>query len=308
MALYLGTLIFSFIISCLIIVPYIDFLYSHPRPALTPAGGGVLVIITVCVLYWLLFPLFRYFGVYISSLFSLTQEQNILFFTFISFGVLGVIYDYFRLSLKYLWAIVTGLSLIISTWIVSFLHIQFLNFPSLTVINLGVFYIPVAALTILIFSASTWVSDQIDGLSNGLLLICLLVFWAISLSSLDTPLSIFVALWIGSLIALLYFNVFPARITTGSAGKLSFGATLAVVGLILGKPVALFMIGGLLIANLISVVLQAFWLKVLDKKLFIQAPIHNLLLDLGWGNSKIMMRGWLAGVILALFGLWLALL
>jgi hypothetical protein len=61
-------------------------------------------------------------------------------------------------------------------------------------------------------------TDGLDGLSCGLLVICLLAFWAISISNLDHVTSVFIAVWIGSLFAFLYFNVYPARIMLGNMG------------------------------------------------------------------------------------------
>lgn len=295
MALYLGTLIFAFILSCIAIVPFIDFLYRKAMPRRAPAGGGLLVIIIVSLLYSLLLPVYMRLGVYVTSAFSVSRELNIIFLTFLSFASLGFISDTFKLNRTYRWCIAIGLTLIISLMLTFYLHIQFLNLPTIGVIRLSWWYLPFSTIVILAFTSATRVADRVNGLGNGLLLICLLAFWAVSVSTLDTPLSLFIALWIGSLIALLYFNVYPARILTGSAGNFSFGATLAVIGLLLGKPVALIIIGGALLANTLTIFI-------------IGTPLHSQLSSIGWEPPKVMMRAWLSGIILAFFGLWLAFL
>ena len=150
------------------------------------------------------------------------------------------------------------------------------------------------------------ITDGLDGLASGLLMSCLIAFGVIVGSNLDTPVSIFVALWLGSLIAFLYFNTWPARLFLGDAGALSFGATLAVCGLLLGKPIALAVIGGVFIVEISSSLLQILSKKIRSKKLFEVAPIHLWLQAKGWEEPKIVFRFWLAQIMFAFLGLWLS--
>ena len=116
----------------------------------------------------------------------------------------------------------------------------------------------------------------------------------------------FLALWLGSVIAFLYFNVFPARVFLGDVGALSFGATLAVVGLLLGKVIAIVVIGGIFVLEISSSLIQLLWKRFAHKKLIPVSPIHLWFQLLGWEEPKIVIRSWLAGIMLALLGLWLA--
>ncbi|MFH0943390.1 MAG: phospho-N-acetylmuramoyl-pentapeptide-transferase, partial [Candidatus Beckwithbacteria bacterium] len=134
----------------------------------------------------------------------------------------------------------------------------------------------------------------------------LFAFWFLSASILDTPLSFFLALWLGSLISFLYFNVYPARIWLGDVGALAFGATFAVVGLLLGKVMALLIIGGIFIIEILSSFLQLLSKKFTGKKLFPVSPLHLWLQLIGWEEPKIVTRAILAGIMLAIFGVWLA--
>jgi phospho-N-acetylmuramoyl-pentapeptide-transferase len=127
-----------------------------------------------------------------------------------------------------------------------------------------------------------------------------------SRSILDTTLSTFLGLWIGSLIAFLYFNVWPARIWLGDVGALSFGATLAVCGLLLGKPIALAIIGGMFVIEVTSSLAQLLSKRLRNKKIFDVSPIHLWLQHKGWEEPKIVFRFWLAGTIFAILGLWLS--
>jgi phospho-N-acetylmuramoyl-pentapeptide-transferase len=175
-------------------------------------------------------------------------------------------------------------------------------------IILGWWYIPLAVFAIVAFTNAYNISDGLDGLSTGLLTICLFAFLALVNSVFDQNLAVFVGLWIGALIAYLYFNVFPARIYLGDAGAFSFGATLAVVGLLTGKILALAVIGGIYVIIILSSLVQILSKKILKRKIMPVSPLHMYFKYIGWEEPKIVMRFWLAGSMFAIFGLWLALL
>jgi phospho-N-acetylmuramoyl-pentapeptide-transferase len=149
-------------------------------------------------------------------------------------------------------------------------------------------------------------TDGLDGLAGGLLVIYLFAFIIIAAGNLDTPLSIFIALWIGAIMAFLYFNVYPARIFLGDTGALSFGAMIAVIGLLTGNVASLFVVGGIFVIEAASSFIQILSWKFLGRPFFPLAPIHHAFLAIGWEEPKIVMRAWLAAIMLAIFGLWLA--
>jgi phospho-N-acetylmuramoyl-pentapeptide-transferase len=119
-------------------------------------------------------------------------------------------------------------------------------------------------------------------------------------------LSIFLVIWIGSLITFLYFNVHPARIILGDTGSLSFGATFALIGLLLGKSLLLPIIGLVFVAEIGTSLLQLLSKKFLKRKFFPVAPLHLYLQLRGWSEPKIVFRLWLTALIASLFGLWIA--
>ncbi len=341
--LALGIIIFSFSLTSVLIVPFINFLYRlklvrqkeapksgkvplfdklHDKKAGTPTGGGILLILLVTVLFIVIFPIARNMGVYIHSAHNLRIELYLIFFTFLSFGLLGFVDDvvkifgkprkgmlglWFGLSRQSKFAMQWVLAFIIAFVMYRYLGIQILNIPMFdTVLNLGIFYVPFAAFVIVFFTNAFNFTDGLDGLASGLLMVYLFAFGVIAAGNLDTPLAIFIGLWLGSIIAFLYFNVWPARIWLGDAGALSFGAMIAVIGLLTGNVVALFVIGGIFVVEAFSSAIQIIWWKVFRRPFFPLAPIHHTFLAIGWEEPKIVMRAWLAGVMLALFGLWLA--
>ena len=152
------------------------------------------------------------------------------------------------------------------------------------------------------------IADGLDGLAPGLLLICLGAFLAISSTALDSTLAIFIAILIGSVSAFLYFNIYKARIWLGDVGSMSLGASLAVIGLLNNKILALAVIGGVFIIEIGSSLLQILSKKYLGRKIFPVAPFHLLLLKRGWEEPKIVMRAWLLGFFFAVLGLFIAVL
>jgi phospho-N-acetylmuramoyl-pentapeptide-transferase len=341
--LALGLIIFSFSLTSVMIVPFINLLYKlkltrqkeapkkgkiplfdklHDKKAGTPLGGGILIIVSVVLFYLFLFPFASRMGIYIRSSYNFGYEVFILLFTFISFGVLGLSDDLLKIFGRpkqgslglwigmgrrrkfYLQCII---SIFTGYFLYHYLGIDIVYIPFWgKVISLGVLYVPFSAFVIISFSNAFNITDGLDGLSTGLLLICLTAFGIIAANNLDTPLSLFIALWVGSLIAFLYFNVYPARIILGDAGALSFGAMLAVIGLLTGNLVALVVIGGLFVVEIASSAVQIIGWRVYKKPILPLAPLHNTFLAKGWEEPKIVMRAWLAAIILAIFGLWLA--
>lgn len=336
-------MIFSFIICIFLIVPFINLLYKlhftrrkeapesgkvplfdklHDIKVGTPVGGGIFLIVIVTFLFVISFLLASRMGLYVKSSYPLRAELLIIFFSFISFGLLGLSDDmlklfakptkgvlglWFGLRRKHKFVLQWILGLLIGYLIYRFLGVHIINIPGFHVVwNLGVWYVPFAAFVIVAFSNAFNVTDGLDGLSVGLLLICLAVFVVIAVGNLDTPLLFFISIWIGALLAYLYFNVWPARLILGDTGALSFGAMLAVIGLITGKILALVVIGGIFVVEVATSLIQMLGWKFLKKPIFPLAPIHHTFLAKGWKEPKIVMRAWIIGLLFAVFGLWLA--
>jgi phospho-N-acetylmuramoyl-pentapeptide-transferase len=340
--LSLGLSLFAFIITSILVVPFIDLLYKmkltrreegsknkktlfdklHDKKAGTPIGGGILLVGIVVILFALLFPLVSYMGIPIHSSFNLRVERFIIFFTFVSFGILGFLDDYikifgkpkkgnlgavFGLTKRQKFALQFVLATIVGYMLYSWLGIQIIHIPLFDiVVDLKFFYVPLAAFVIIFFTNAFNFTDGLDGLASGLLLIYLFAYIVIAAGQLDTPLFIFISLWMGVLIAFLYFNVWPARIFLGDVGALAFGAMIALIGLITGNVASLFIIGGVFVIEAASSLIQILSWKIRKKPLFPLAPIHHTFLAIGWEEPKIVMRGWLVGIIFAIFGLWLA--
>lgn len=342
MQLLLGMLLFSWFLHSLLFIPFIQLLYQfrlqrlaqvtrdafnkrtplfdkfHKHKAGTPVGGGLLIILVTTILLPIMLLVMTYFWLPVTSVYPMGSEVKILLFTFISFGLLGLVDDvkktfgwvkngFFGLRLRHKLILEIVIATIIAFWLMHDLHISIFHIPLLGVFQLGWWFIPFAVFVIIAFANAYNITDGLDGLSSGVLVIALFAFWFLSASILDSVLSTFIALWIGGVLAFLYFNVLPSRLFLGDVGALSFGATFAVVGLILGKTPALVVIGGIFVLEVASSLIQLVSKSLTGRKVFVAAPLHLWLQVKGWQESKIVMRFWIMGIVLAIFGLWLAL-
>lgn len=344
MATYLFIVFLSLLANLIFIIPFINFLYrikfqraaqetkdafDKPTPIFdkhhkhkhgTPVGGGILIIITTIVLFSLFLFAFTLLNKKIISNYpSLITEVKILVFTFLSFALLGVFDDlskmffvkkrqFFGLRLRHKLILEIVLAAVVSYWLYSDLKIDIIYIPFFGVYKLSYFYILFSSFVITAFANAVNITDGLDGLASGVLMFALVGFWVISRSILDVPTSIFIATWLGGLIAFLYFNIYPARIFLGDTGALSFGATFAVIGLILGKAFALPLIGAVFLVEILSSFIQLLGKKFLKRKIFHVAPFHLWLQEHGWEEPKVVMRLWIISILFAILGLMIAFL
>lgn len=339
MSVYFFALLISFALNAVFIVPFINFLYKlkfqrahqqtrdafnkvtpifdkfHAHKAGTPVGGGVLTVATTVLLYSVMLLLFVLFGQPLQSNYpSIGAEIKIILFSFISFALLGVYDDlskiffwkkhqFFGLRLRHKLIFETILAFIISYWLFQELKIDIIHVPFFGVFKLSYFYTAFSTFIIVAFANAVNVTDGLDGLATGVLLIALSAFWIISRSILDVPTSLFIGVWLGGLVAFLYFNIWPARLYLGDTGALAFGATFAVIGLILGKAFTLAIIGGIFVIEIASSLIQLIGKRFLKRKIFPAAPLHLWLQYKGWEEPKIVMRFWIISLLFVIFGL-----
>lgn len=342
MFIYIFVLLASVLVNFLTIIPFINVLYTlklqrahqttrdafnkltpifdkfNRHKAGTPVGGGMLIIINTLWLFALSLLIFYLADLKIITNYPrIASEIKILLFTFVSFSFLGLYDDlkkmlvlndgsFFGLRLKHKFIFETILGLIIGFWLYKELKIDLINVPFFEVFQLSWLFIPFSAFVIVAFANAMNITDGLDGLSAGVLLITLFALWTISFSILDTPLSLFIAIWLGGLITFLYFNIYPARIIMGDTGALSFGATFAVIGLLLGKVFVLPIIGGVFCLEILSSGAQLISKRFLHRKIFPVSPLHLYLQNIGWEEPKVVARAWIISILFAMFGLMIA--
>jgi phospho-N-acetylmuramoyl-pentapeptide-transferase len=344
MSIYFFAIFVSFLINSILIIPFINLLYKikfqranqktkdifnkstpifdrfNKNKAGKPVGGGILTVTSTVIIYALFLLLFVIFQKPVIANYPyLASEIKIILFSFISFALLGVYDDlnkiffwhknkFFGLRFRHKLLLQTILGLIISWWLFSDLKISIIHVPFFGVYNVSYFYILISTFIIIAFVNAVNIADGLDGLASGVLLISLIGFWVIASSIFDVPTLMFIAVWIGGIIAFLYFNIYPARLFLGDAGAMSFGATFAVIGLILGKVFVLPIIGGIFLLEILSSLIQLIGKKFYKRKIFPVAPLHLWLRLRSWDEPKIVMRFWVISILFVIIGLMIAFL
>ena len=196
----------------------------------------------------------------------------------------------------------------VSYWTYFKLGWDYIWFPLIGNIHLGVGYpifIFLLFIVVLNFVAFT---DGLDGLAGGLSFFAISAFWVISAIFGFNSLSAFCATFVGALLPFLYFNIYPARVFMGNVGSHVLGATLVLLGIILHREFALIVILMVFLVDGISSPLQQLSVKLTGKRLFLMAPLHHHFEILGWPETKVTLRFWLFGITFAFLGIFISLL
>jgi phospho-N-acetylmuramoyl-pentapeptide-transferase len=245
----------------------------------------------------------------------------------LGFGVIGFLDDYdkvrkashkgvsgkVRLLMEF---IVAG----IAAWIVvgqinTVLYVPFMMDRG---IPLGPVYYVFAALVMVGAGNAVNLTDGLDGLATMPVIIAAGTFAIIAYLAgrvdystyLGIPhvpgageLAIFCAAIMGAGLAFLWFNAPPAAVFMGDTGSLALGGALGAIAVASHHEIVLALVGGLFVVEAASVIIQVFWFKRTGRRVFRMAPIHHHFEQLGWSESKVVIRFWIVSIVLALLGL-----
>ena len=311
---------------------------EHKKKAGTPTMGGVLIVLStaVPVLLWadltnpfILLSLFALFGFAVVGFIDdyakvskqrnlgLTAKKKIYFQTFVSLVVgvvLLVLATYSAYSTKFVFPFLKKFQ--------PDLVIHSLLNPS----HFGGHLWPLAFIPFLVATAIVIVgssnavnlTDGLDGLAIGCTVIAagaltVLTYvssnyrWATYLEIQYIPrvgeLTVFCGALVGASLGFLWYNAHPAEIFMGDVGSLSLGGTLGTIAVIIKQEILLFFVGGVFVIEALSVILQVGSFKLRGKRIFRMAPIHHHFELLGWSESKVIVRFWIAALVFALFAL-----
>ena len=116
-------------------------------------------------------------------------------------------------------------------------------------------------------------------------------------------LAVFCGALLGAGLGFLWYNAPPAKIFMGDTGSLALGGAVGAIAVATRHEIVLAIIGGLFVAELLSVVIQVAWFKRTGRRIFLMAPIHHHFEKLGWSESTVVIRFWIVSIMLALVGL-----
>lgn len=277
----------------------------------TPTMGGVMVVLPVLLLTGLLN------AVALVGLELAGQSVLVPMATMVAFGLLGAVDDWEGirgkrrgdgLSIRAKFIAQWALAGIVAWALKYMLEVPDVLFPGMQlVINLGWFYVPIAAFIIVAMSNAINFTDGLDGLAGLISATIFATYGAIALFQGQIFLAQFSFTVVGALFGFLWFNVHPAQLFMGDTGSLALGATIAVVALMTGQWVILPLIAIIPVSEALSVTIQILYFKLTKgRRFFKMAPIHLHFELLGWSETQIVQRFWLIGLLAALLGFGLA--
>ncbi len=291
---------------------------SHLSKAGTPTMGGTLILAAI-VISTLLWADLR--DRYVWILIGVT----------IAFGSIGFMDDYLKLVLKnsrglkartkYFWQSVFGLAAALALY---YTHREpaeisyILPFFKQVSLPLGVLFVVVTYFVIVGTSNAVNLTDGLDGLA---IMPAVLVGGALGVFGyasgnfnfahyLAIPylpgageVMVYCSALVGAGLGFLWFNAYPAQVFMGDVGALALGAALGTLAVIVRQEIVLFIMGGVFVAETISVILQVGSFKLTGKRIFRMAPLHHHFELKGWPEPRIIVRFWIITVILVLVGL-----
>jgi phospho-N-acetylmuramoyl-pentapeptide-transferase len=194
-------------------------------------------------------------------------------------------------------------SLLAALWFHLKLGYETIHVPTLGDIAVGWWYVPIFMFIFVGTVNAVNFTDGLDGLAGGLLAIAFGAFGIIAYLAGLYVLAGFCAVCVGAIAGFLWNNVPPAMFFMGDTGALALGGVLAVIAMMIEQPLVLPLVGFVFVIEVLSVIIQLTSKKFRGgKKVFLSAPIHHHFEALGWGESKVTMRMWIVGGIMALLG------
>lgn len=287
----------------------------HAKKAGTPTMGGILIW-GVTLLVVVLSGLSSELKITEHSLFN-RQETLLPIFTLIATAMLGAVDDYLNLKgmgkskglnikPKFLW--LTVLATLGGFWFHYRLGYDQIHIPGMGDLPIGIWYIPLFIFVITATSNAVNITDGLDGLAGGLLVIAFGAFAILAFAKGLLILSAFCAVIVGALLGFLWFNIFPAHFYMGDTGAISLGATLGVIAMMTDSVAVLPIIGLVFVIETVSVIIQLTAKKFFKRKVFKIAPLHHHFEKSGWSEPNIVMRFWIIGGFSATLGVILGLL
>ncbi|PIR53494.1 phospho-N-acetylmuramoyl-pentapeptide-transferase [Candidatus Peregrinibacteria bacterium CG10_big_fil_rev_8_21_14_0_10_49_10] len=277
----------------------------------TPTMGGVLIWSSI-LLTVLFSRVLAYAGFVEHSLLQ-RGEVYLPLFTLLSMGILGVVDDYWNIfglgkkkGLDVLPKISTLLliSLAGAWWFAVKLGYDQVHVPFYGDVFVGWWYVPLFLFVLVGTANAVNVTDGLDGLAAGLLVIAFLSFGVIAFVEGKIILSGFCIVTVGAIAAFLWHNVPPALFFMGDTGSLALGGTLGVIALMTDSILVLPLVGFVFVLEMLSVIVQLSSKKWRGgKKVFRAAPLHHHFEALEWGESKVTMRLWIIGAFFAFLGI-----
>lgn len=291
------------------------FARLHQKKAGTPTMGGVLIWATTLILISIFYLISIFFPASLwAKLNFFSRSQTLLpLGVLAATAIVGLIDDLLNIfkigpngggmKIRHQLIIYTLIALVGAWWFYFKLDWDIIRIPFVGNFNIGLWIIPVFIFIIVGAAHSVNLTDGLDGLAGGALLISFASYGAIAFSQGKYDLASFCAVIAGALLAFLWFNINPARFFMGDTGAMSMGITLGVLAMLTNTVLILPIIGLIFVVETLSVIVQLLSKKIRGKKIFLSTPFHHHLEAKGWPEAKIVMRFWVISGVTAATGL-----
>lgn len=310
---------------------------AHQTKMGTPTMGGLMILVPV-LLITVVMNLANFLsgfdaGKAILAFFNFEEGSTLIgksillpLLVMAAFGLLGAVDD--LAELRHWWGgrglkarvmfplqVVLALITAIALYHPLFLGLHEVGVPGVPdLVDVGIWYIPLATFVILSMANAVNLTDGLDGLAASIASLAFVGYGIVAFLQGQFPLLSFCFTMVGALLAFLWFNSHPASLIMGGMGSLALGATLATAALMSFQWLLLPVIGLIFVAEAGSVVLQVSFFKLTKRlkgkgqRVFKMTPLHHHFEVLGWSETHITQRFWIVGVLAAMLGIALALL
>ncbi len=291
------------------------FSAMHAQKAGTPTMAGILIwgtTLVMLVVFWIVARFVPY-GFWHDANFWSRSETYLPVGLLILAAVTGLVDDIYNIRQRgahggglrvrqrlVLFALIAAVG---AWWFVTKLDWTTLHIPLYGNFDIGWWYAPLFMIVIVATGFSVDITDGLDGLAGGLLLLCFMTFGVIAFLQGRVDLASFIAVIVGALAAFLWFNIPPARFFMGDTGAMGLGVTLGVIAMLTNSAILLLIIGLPFVVEALSVIIQVISKRLWKRKVFLSAPIHHHLEAKGWSEPKVVMRFWIIGALSAVAGL-----
>ncbi len=253
----------------------------------------------------------------ITLLFNLDRAETYLpLAALVGGGIVGLIDDIInvrglgggvgglRSGMKF--TMITLIGVVLGWFFYTKLGIDSFHVPFVGEVAIGWLIVPLFTFAVVATGNAVNISDGLDGLAGGLLAISFSTFGVIALLQGNSMMAGFCFTVVGALLSYLWFNIHPARFFMGDVGSFAFGVALGVVAMLTDTLLLLPVIGLVFVLEAGSSLIQILSKKIFKKKIFISAPMHHHLEAIGWPETKVTMRFWVIGCVVAFTGFVLA--
>lgn len=286
----------------------------HEKKSGTPTMGGVIIWGTTLALAAFFWILHIYFDGFWSKLNFIDRQQTYLpLAALLGAGLLGFADDLLGvlkigpkgggLSVLHKILLYVVIASFGAWWFYYKLEFDSVSIPFISKeFFLGWWYVPFSIFVITASAFSANETDGLDGLLGGVSLFAFGALTVVAFALGRYDLAAFSSVVIGSLLAFLWFNIYPARFFMGDTGSMALGITLGVMALLTHTELLLPLFGIILVWESLSVIVQMLSKKFFGKKIFHSTPIHHHFEALGWHESKITMRFWIISAVFSGMG------